>query len=91
MEFLYISANVGYYTHTSNVGVVANHILIMQLTELVQREVLRESAVEDQTSVLSYFIQTAKVISNYNGLSIHLPVRWLLEQPTNYSNSVSMQ
>ena len=34
----------------------------LQLTELVQREVMRESAVEDQTSVLSYFIQTAKVI-----------------------------
>lgn len=36
-------------------------MLTFQLTELVQREVLRESAVEDQTSVLSYFIQTAKV------------------------------
>ena len=36
----------------------------LQLTELVQREVLRESAVEDQTSVLSYFIQTAKVLTD---------------------------
>ena len=43
-----------------------SHADWLQLTELVQREVLRESAVEDQTSVLSYFIQTAKVINYYN-------------------------
>lgn len=42
-----------------------SHTNWLQLTELVQREVLRESAVEDQTSVLSYFIQTAKVINYY--------------------------
>ena len=34
---------------------------LFQLANLVSREVVRESITEDQASVLSYFIQTAKV------------------------------
>ncbi len=43
----------------------------MQFSELVCKEVMRETIDEDQTSVLSYFIQAAKVVIN-NMVCMHL-------------------
>ena len=62
MKFRKISENVSSYT---NAAVTTYHHVTYcycaQLTEVVCREVLQETMDEDQASVLSYFIQTAKV------------------------------
>ena len=67
MKFRKISENVSSYTDAAVTTYAYHHCHIVtycyyaQLTEVVCREVLQETMDEDQASVLSYFIQTAKV------------------------------